>query len=153
VWEEISGGEDTLTLGARKTNSRAYVASFNFLGSDQQKKVGSLSGGERNRVHLAKMLKIGANVLLLDEPTNDLDVNTLRALEEALFEFAGCAVIVSHDRWFLDRVATHVLAFEGESQVTWFNGNFSDYEADRRKRLGLAADTPHRIQYKKLTRA
>jgi ATPase subunit of ABC transporter with duplicated ATPase domains len=153
VWEEISGGEDTLTLGARRTNSRAYVASFNFLGSDQQKKVGSLSGGERNRVHLAKMLKTGANVLLLDEPTNDLDVNTLRALEEALFEFAGCAVIVSHDRWFLDRVATHVLAFEGESQVTWFNGNFSDYEADRRKRLGLAADTPHRIQYKKLTRA
>ncbi len=153
VWEEISGGEDTLTLGARKTNSRAYVASFNFLGSDQQKKVGSLSGGERNRVHLSKMLKTGANVLLLDEPTNDLDVNTLRALEEALFEFAGCAVIVSHDRWFLDRVATHVLAFEGESQVTWFNGNFSDYEADRRKRLGLAADTPHRIQYKKLTRA
>ena len=153
VWEEISGGEDTLTLGTRKTNSRAYVASFNFLGSDQQKKVGALSGGERNRVHLAKMLKTGANVLLLDEPTNDLDVNTLRALEEALFEFAGCAVIVSHDRWFLDRVATHVLAFEGNSQVTWFNGNFSDYEADRRKRLGLAADTPHRIQYKKLTRA
>jgi ATP-binding cassette ChvD family protein len=153
VWEEISGGEDSLPLGARKTNSRAYVASFNFLGSDQQKKVGALSGGERNRVHLAKMLKTGANVLLLDEPTNDLDVNTLRALEEALFEFAGCAVIVSHDRWFLDRVATHVLAFEGNSQVTWFNGNFSDYEADRRKRLGLAADTPHRIQYKKLTRA
>ena len=155
VWEEISGGEDTLTLGARtvRVNSRAYVASFNFLGSDQQKKVGGLSGGERNRVHLAKMLKTGANVLLLDEPTNDLDVNTLRALEEALFEFAGCAVIVSHDRWFLDRVATHVLAFEGNSQVTWFNGNFSDYEADRRKRLGLAADTPHRIQYKKLTRA
>ena len=153
VWEEISGGEDTLTLGARKMNSRAYVASFNFLGSDQQKKVGALSGGERNRVHLAKMLKTGANVLLLDEPTNDLDVNTLRALEEALFEFAGCAVIVSHDRWFLDRVATHVLAFEGDSQVTWFNGNFSDYEVNRRKRLGLAADTPHRIQYRKLTRA
>ncbi len=155
VWEEISGGEDTLTLGARtvRVNSRAYVASFNFFGSDQQKKVGGLSGGERNRVHLAKMLKTGANVLLLDEPTNDLDVNTLRALEEALFEFAGCAVIVSHDRWFLDRVATHVLAFEGNSQVTWFNGNFSDYEADRRRRLGLAADTPHRIQYKKLTRA
>jgi ATPase subunit of ABC transporter with duplicated ATPase domains len=149
VWEEISGGEDTLTLGARtlRVNSRAYVASFNFLGSDQQKKVGGLSGGERNRVHLAKMLKTGANVLLLDEPTNDLDVNTLRALEEALFEFAGCAVIVSHDRWFLDRVATHVLAFEGNSQVTWFNGNFSDYEADRRRRLGLAADTPsHPVQ-------
>jgi len=153
VWEEISGGEDTLTLGARRVNSRAYVASFNFLGSDQQKQVGALSGGERNRVHLAKMLKGGANVLLLDEPTNDLDVNTLRALEEALQAFAGCAVIVSHDRWFLDRVATHVLAFEGESQVTWFNGNFSDYEADRRRRLGIAADTPHRIKYKKLTRA
>jgi len=153
VWEEISGGEETLTLGARRVNSRAYVASFNFLGSDQQKKVGALSGGERNRVHLAKMLKGGANVLLLDEPTNDLDVNTLRALEEALQAFAGCAVIVSHDRWFLDRVATHVLAFEGESQVTWFDGNFSDYEADRHRRLGIAADTPHRIKYKKLTRA
>ena len=153
VWEETSGGEDTLTLGARKVNSRAYVASFNFLGSDQQKKVGSLSGGERNRVHLAKMLKTGANVLLLDEPTNDLDVNTLRALEEALFEFAGCAVIVSHDRWFLDRVATHVLAFEGDSQVVWFNGNFSDYEADRRKRLGADADTPHRIKYRPLKRS
>jgi energy-dependent translational throttle protein EttA len=153
VWEEISGGEDTLMLGARRVNSRAYAASFNFLGSDQQKKVGALSGGERNRVHLAKMLKQGANVLLLDEPTNDLDVNTLRALEESLEAFAGCAVIVSHDRWFLDRVATHVLAFEGESQVTWFNGNFSDYEADRRRRLGIAADIPHRIKYKKLTRA
>ena len=153
VWEEISGGEDVLQLGNRKFNSRAYVASFNFLGSDQQKKVGSLSGGERNRVHLAKMLKQGANVLLLDEPTNDLDVNTLRALEEALQEFAGCAVIVSHDRWFLDRVATHVLAFEGDSQVRWFDGNCSDYEADRRKRLGIEADTPHRIRYKKLTRA
>ncbi len=153
VWEEISGGEDTLVLGARRVNSRAYVASFNFLGSDQQKKVGALSGGERNRVHLAKMLKQGANVLLLDEPTNDLDVNTLRALEESLEAFAGCAVIVSHDRWFLDRVATHVLAFEGESRVTWFNGNFTDYEADRRRRLGIAADTPHRIKYKKLTRA
>ena len=154
VWEEISGGEDTLTLGARtlRVNSRAYVASFNFLGSDQQKKVGTLSGGERNRVHLAKMLKTGANVLLLDEPTNDLDVNTLRALEEALFEFAGCAVIVTHDRWFLDRVATHVLAFEGDSQVFWFNGNFTDYEADRRKRLGQTADTPHRIKYKPLKR-
>jgi ATP-binding cassette ChvD family protein len=153
VWEEISGGEESLMLGARRVNSRAYVASFNFLGSDQQKKVGALSGGERNRVHMAKMLKGGANVLLLDEPTNDLDVNTLRALEEALQAFAGCAVIVSHDRWFLDRVATHVLAFEGESQVTWFDGNFSDYEADRRRRLGIAADTPHRIKYKKLTRA
>jgi len=152
VWEEISGGEDTLVLGARRVNSRAYVASFNFLGSDQQKKVGALAGGERNRVHLAKMLKQSANVLLLDEPTNDLDVNTLRALEEALEAFAGCAVIVSHDRWFLDRVATHVLAFEGESQVTWFNGNFSDYQADRRRRLGIAADTPHRIKYKRLTR-
>jgi len=155
VWEEISGGEDALTLGTRalRVNSRAYVASFNFLGSDQQKRVGSLSGGERNRAHLAKMLRNGANVLLLDEPTNDLDVNTLRALEEALFEFAGCAVIVSHDRWFLDRVATHVLAFEGDSQMFWFNGNFSDYEADRRKRLGQAADTPHRIKYKPLKRA
>jgi sulfate-transporting ATPase len=153
VWEEISGGEETLTLGNRKVNSRAYVASFNFLGSDQQKRVGALSGGERNRVHLAKMLKAGANVLLLDEPTNDLDVNTLRALEEALQAFAGCAVVVSHDRWFLDRVATHVLAFEGESQARWFDGNFTDYEADRRKRFGIAADTPHRIRYKRLTRA
>ena len=152
VWEEISGGEEQLVLGNRKVNSRAYVASFNFLGTDQQKKVGSLSGGERNRVHLAKMLKQGANVLLLDEPTNDLDVNTLRALEEALLEFAGCAVIVSHDRWFLDRVATHVLAFEGDSQIVWFNGNFSDYEADRHKRLGIAADQPHRIKYRPLTR-
>jgi sulfate-transporting ATPase len=152
VWEEISGGEDTLTLGSRKMNSRAYVASFNFLGTDQQKKVGSLSGGERNRVHLAKMLKQGANVILLDEPTNDLDVNTLRALEEAVEEFAGCAVVVSHDRWFLDRVATHILAFEGDSQVVWYDGNYSDYEADRKKRLGLDADTPHRIKYKPLTR-
>jgi ATPase subunit of ABC transporter with duplicated ATPase domains len=133
-------------------NTRAYVASFNFLGSDQSKKVGVLSGGERNRVHLAKMLKEGANVILLDEPTNDLDVNTLRALEEALEEFAGCAVVVSHDRWFLDRVATHILAFEGDSQVTWFDGNFSDYEEDKRKRLGLEADQPHRIKYKPLTR-
>ena len=127
------------------------MASFNFRGTDQQKKVGALSGGERNRVHLAKMLKQGANVLLLDEPTNDLDVNTLRALEEALEDFAGCAVVVSHDRWFLDRVATHILAFEGDSQVVWFDGNFSDYEADRRKRLGIAADVPHRIKYKRLT--
>jgi ATP-binding cassette ChvD family protein len=152
VWEEISGGEEQLVLGSRRINSRAYVASFNFLGSDQQKKVGSLSGGERNRVHLAKMLKQGANVLLLDEPTNDLDVNTLRALEEALLEFAGCAVIVSHDRWFLDRVCTHVLAFEGDSQARWFDGNFSDYQADRKRRLGLDADTPHRIKYRRLTR-
>jgi energy-dependent translational throttle protein EttA len=152
VWEEISGGEDTLTLGARKMNSRAYVAGFNFLGSDQQKKVGALSGGERNRVQLAKMLKSGANVILLDEPTNDLDVNTLRALEEALEEFGGCAVVVSHDRWFLDRVATHILAFEGDSQVRWYEGGFSDYEADRRRRLGLEAETPHRIKYKPLTR-
>jgi ATPase subunit of ABC transporter with duplicated ATPase domains len=152
VWEEISGGEDTLTLGTHKMNSRAYVAGFNFLGSDQQKKVGALSGGERNRVHLAKMLKSGANVILLDEPTNDLDVNTLRALEEALEEFGGCAVVVSHDRWFLDRVATHILAFEGDSQVRWFEGSFSDYEADRKKRLGLEAETPHRIKYKPLTR-
>jgi len=152
VWEEISGGEETLALGQRKINSRAYVASFNFLGSDQQKQVGALSGGERNRVHLAKMLKTEANVLLLDEPTNDLDVNTLRALEEALQAFAGCAVIVSHDRWFLDRVATHVLAFEGDSQIKLFDGNFTDYEADRRRRLGAAAETPHRIRYRRLTR-
>ena len=152
VWEEISGGQETLALGNRELNSRAYVASFNFLGTDQSKKVGALSGGERNRVHLAKMLKEGANVILLDEPTNDLDVNTLRALEEALEEFAGCAVVVSHDRWFLDRVATHILAFEGDSQVTWFDGNFSDYEEDKRKRLGLEADQPHRIKYKPLTR-
>jgi len=152
VWEEISGGEDTLTLGTRKLNSRAYVASFNFLGTDQQKKVGALSGGERNRVHLAKVLKQGANVILLDEPTNDLDVNTLRALEEALDAFGGCAVVVSHDRWFLDRVATHILAFESDSQVTWYEGGFSDYEADKRRRLGIDADTPHRIKYKPLTR-
>jgi sulfate-transporting ATPase len=152
VWEEISAGEENLTLGNRKMNSRAYVASFNFLGTDQQKKVASLSGGERNRVHLAKVLTQGANVILLDEPTNDLDVNTLRSLEEALDNFAGCAIVVSHDRWFLDRVATHILAFEGESQVKWYDGNYSDYEADHRNRLGIAAETPHRIQYKKLTR-
>ncbi len=152
VWEEVSGGADTIQLGQRKMNSRAYVASFNFLGADQQKKVGVLSGGERNRVLLAKMLKEGANVILLDEPTNDLDVNTLRALEEALEAFAGCAIVVSHDRWFLDRVATHILAFEGESEVRWFIGNYSDYEADRRKRLGQDADTPHRVMYRKLTR-
>ena len=152
VWEEISGGNDMLVLGARKMNSRAYVASFNFLGTDQQKKVGVLSGGERNRVLLAKMLKEGANVILFDEPTNDLDVNTLRALEEAIDQFAGSAVVVSHDRWFLDRVATHILAFEGDSQAVWFNGNYSDYEADRRKRLGQAAETPHRIKYRSLKR-
>ena len=152
VWEEISGGAETITLGPRKMNSRAYVASFNFLGSDQQKKVGALSGGERNRVLLAKMLKEGSNVLMLDEPTNDLDVNTLRALEEALDAFAGCAIVVSHDRWFLDRVATHILAFEDESQVMFYHGNFSDYEADRHKRLGLAADTPHRVKYRSLKR-
>jgi ATPase subunit of ABC transporter with duplicated ATPase domains len=152
VWEEISGGLDTIQLGSRETPSRAYVARFNFSGSDQQKKVGNLSGGERNRVHLARMLKQGANVLLLDEPTNDLDVNTLRALEEALENFAGCAVVISHDRWFLDRVATHILAFEGDSRVVWFEGNYSDYEADRRARLGGAADQPHRIKYRHLTR-
>src|SRR5437867_3816893 len=152
AWQEISDGFDTVKLGSREVNSRAYVARFNFSGSDQQKKVGNLSGGERNRVHLAKTLKQGANVLLLDEPTNDLDVNTLRALEEALENFAGCAVIISHDRWFLDRVATHILAFEGDSQVVWFEGNYSDYEADRRSRLGTAAGQPHRIKYRHLTR-
>jgi ATPase subunit of ABC transporter with duplicated ATPase domains len=152
IWEEISSGEDVLKLGPREVNSRAYVARFNFSGSDQQKKVGMLSGGERNRVHLAKMLKEGANVLLLDEPTNDLDVNTLRALEEALENFAGCAVVISHDRWFLDRIATHMLAFEGDSKVTWFEGNYSEYEADRKARLGPAAETPHRIKYRQLTR-
>jgi sulfate-transporting ATPase len=152
VWQEISDGLDNVRLGSREVNSRAYVARFNFSGSDQQKKVGTLSGGERNRVHLARMLKEGANVLLLDEPTNDLDVNTLRALEEALDNFGGCAVVISHDRWFLDRIATHILAFEGESRVVWFEGNYSDYEADRRARLGAAADQPHRIKYRHLTR-
>ncbi len=152
VWEEITGGVEMVELGPRKVNSRGYVASFNFLGSDQQKKVGVLSGGERNRVLLAKMLKSGGNVLLLDEPTNDLDVNTLRALEEALEEFAGNAIVVSHDRWFLDRIATHILAFEGDSQVRFFYGNWSDYEADRHKRLGTEADRPHRVTYRKLTR-
>jgi ATP-binding cassette ChvD family protein len=152
VWEEISGGADTIVLGERKMNSRAYVASFNFLGPDQQKKVGVLSGGERNRVLLAKMLKDAGNVLMLDEPTNDLDVNTLRALEEALEEFAGCAIVVSHDRWFLDRIATHILAFEGDSQIRFYYGNWSDYEADRKKRLGIDAERPHRITYRKLTR-
>ena len=152
IWEEISGGHDTIKLGNREVNSRAYVARFNFSGSDQQKKVTELSGGERNRVHLAKMLKEGANVLLLDEPTNDLDVNTLRALEEALLEFAGCAVVISHDRWFLDRIATHILAFEGNSQVYWFKGNFEEYEENKKQRLGISDDQPHRIKYKKLMR-
>jgi ATP-binding cassette ChvD family protein len=152
IWEEISGGLDVVTLGTREVNSRAYVARFNFSGTDQQKKTGALSGGERNRVHLAKVLKEGANVLLLDEPTNDLDVNTMRALEEALENFAGCAVVISHDRWFLDRIATHILAFEGDSRVVWFEGNYSDYEADRKARLGAAADQPHRIKYRHLTR-
>ena len=153
VWEEISDGLDLVALGTRQVNSRAYVSRFNFSGSDQQKKVGTLSGGERNRVHLAKVLKEGANVLLLDEPTNDLDVNTMRALEEALENFAGCAVVISHDRWFLDRIATHILAFEGESRVVWFEGNYSAYEADRRARMGAAADQPHRIKYRQLTRS
>jgi ATPase subunit of ABC transporter with duplicated ATPase domains len=152
IWETVSGGRDTIELGKHEVNSRAYVARFNFSGSDQQKQVNILSGGERNRVHLACMLKGGANVLLLDEPTNDLDVNTLRALEEALDHFGGCAVIISHDRWFLDRIATHILAFEGDSTVRWFEGNFSEYEADRKKRLGKAADQPHRIKYRQLTR-
>jgi ATP-binding cassette ChvD family protein len=152
IWEEISGGEDVITLGGREVNSRSYVARFNFSGTDQQKKVGTLSGGERNRVHLAKVLRTGANVLLLDEPTNDLDVNTLRALEEALLNFAGCALVITHDRWFLDRVATHILAFEGESRVAWFDGNYSQYEEDRKARLGIDADTPHRIKYKRMTR-
>jgi sulfate-transporting ATPase len=152
IWEEITGGHDIIKLGNREVNSRAYVARFNFSGSDQQKKVTELSGGERNRVHLAKMLKEGANVLLLDEPTNDLDVNTLRALEEALLEFAGCAVIISHDRWFLDRIATHILSFEGNSEVYWFEGNYQEYEENRKQRLGISDDQPHRIQYKKLTR-
>jgi ATP-binding cassette ChvD family protein len=152
IWEEITGGAEVLKLGAREVNSRAYVARFNFSGTDQQKKVGQLSGGERNRVHLAKMLKEGANVLLLDEPTNDLDVNTLRALEEALESFAGCAVVISHDRWFLDRIATHILAFEDDSKTVWFDGNYSEYEADRKMRLGAAAERPHRIKYRQLTR-
>jgi ATPase subunit of ABC transporter with duplicated ATPase domains len=153
IWEVVSGGQDTIQLGKVAVNSRAYVARFNFSGADQQKKVGMLSGGERNRVHLAQMLKSGANVLLLDEPTNDLDVNTMRALEEALENFGGCAVVISHDRWFLDRIATHILAFEGDSRVTWFEGNYSEYEEDRHRRLGAEADRPHRITYRKLTRA
>ncbi|MDR3537462.1 MAG: ATP-binding cassette domain-containing protein, partial [Acetobacteraceae bacterium] len=152
VWEEISNGDDTIYLGKRPVQSRAYVSAFNFKGSDQQKKVGILSGGERNRVHLAKMLRTEHNVILLDEPTNDLDVDTLRALEEALEEFAGCAVIISHDRWFLDRLATHILAFEGDSHVEWFEGNFQAYEADKRRRLGAEATEPHRIKYRPLAR-
>ncbi|MDJ0607538.1 MAG: energy-dependent translational throttle protein EttA [Kiloniellales bacterium] len=152
VWEDISGGNDTIELGKKTVQSRAYVAAFNFRGPDQQKKVGQLSGGERNRVHLAKMLKSGANVLLLDEPTNDLDVDTLRSLEDALLNFGGCVLITSHDRWFLDRLATHILAFEGDSQVVWFEGNYDDYEADKKRRLGAEADRPHRIKYKPLTR-
>jgi ATPase subunit of ABC transporter with duplicated ATPase domains len=152
VFEEITGGNDEIELGKRKVASRAYVSWFNFKGGNQQRKVGTLSGGERNRVHLAKLLKKGSNLLLLDEPTNDLDVDTLRSLEEALLNFAGCAVVISHDRWFLDRIATHMLAFEGDSQVVWFEGNYQDYEADRKRRLGAAADQPHRIKYRKLTR-
>jgi len=150
VWEEISGGADSIWLGKVEVSSRAYCGRFNFKGGDQQKKVKVLSGGERNRVHLAKMLQSGGNVLLLDEPTNDLDVETLRALEEALLDFAGCAVVISHDRWFLDRVATHMLAFEGEGHVEWFEGNFEEYEADKKRRLGEDATQPHRIKYKKL---
>ena len=153
VWEAISDGDDQIQLGSRSVNARAYAARFNFTGNDQQKKVGMLSGGERNRVHLARVLRAGANVILLDEPTNDLDVNTLRALEEALENFAGCAVVISHDRWFLDRIATHILAFEGNSQVVWFDGNYTEYDADRKARLGDAADQPHRIKYRQLTRA
>jgi energy-dependent translational throttle protein EttA len=152
VWDEISGGNDEIELGKKKVASRAYVSWFNFKGASQQRKVGTLSGGERNRVHLAKLLKRGCNLLLLDEPTNDLDVDTLRALEEALLNFAGCAVVISHDRWFLDRIATHMLAFEGDSTVVWFEGNYQDYEADRHRRLGADADQPHRIKYRKLTR-
>jgi ATPase subunit of ABC transporter with duplicated ATPase domains len=150
VWEEISGGVDQMQLGKREVNSRAYVSAFNFRGPDQQKKLSVLSGGERNRVQVAKLLKGGANVILLDEPTNDLDVDTLRALEDALLDFAGCAVVISHDRWFLDRIATHILAFEGDSRVEWFEGNYQDYEADRKRRLGAEADQPHRIKYKPL---
>ena len=153
VFDEIADGLDNVTLGTRTMNARTYVSKFNFSGADQQKFVGSLSGGERNRVHLAKMLKTGANVLLLDEPTNDIDVNTMRALEEALENFAGCAVVISHDRWFLDRIATHILAFEGDSHVEYFDGNYSEYEEDRKRRLGHDADQPHRIKYRSLTRA
>jgi ATPase subunit of ABC transporter with duplicated ATPase domains len=152
LFEEISdGGRDVLQVGKREINSRAYASAFNFRGADQQKKVRDLSGGERNRLHLAKLLKSGGNLLLLDEPTNDLDVDTLRALEEAILDFAGCVMVISHDRWFLDRIATHILAFEGDSQVVWFEGNYQDYEEDRRKRLGAEAEMPHRIKYRKLT--
>ena len=152
IWDIISGGQDKIMLGNNEVNSLAYVARFNFSGTDQQKKVTALSGGERNRVHLACILKDGANVLLLDEPTNDLDVNTMRALEEAMEHFGGCAVIISHDRWFLDRIATHILAFEGDGSVKWFEGNYSEYEEDRKKRLGKAAEQPHRMKYRPLTR-
>ncbi len=151
VWEEVSDGLDMITVGNYETPSRAYLGRFNFKGADQQKHIGHLSGGERNRVHLAKLLKSGGNLLLLDEPTNDLDVETLRALEEALLVFPGCAVVISHDRWFLDRIATHILAFEGDSEVVWFEGNYADYEADRHRRLGTDADNPHRIKYKKIS--
>ena len=150
VWKEISGGRETIVVGRFEMHSRVYVGRFNFRGSDQEKRVGNLSGGERNRVHLAKLLVKGANLLLLDEPTNDLDVETLRALEQALLDFPGCAVIVSHDRWFLDRLATHLLAFEGDSRVVWFEGNYADYEADRRRRIGAGADPPHRARFKRL---
>src|SRR5690349_15803806 len=150
VYKEVSEGNDVIMVGKREMQARAYLAQFNFKGPDQQKKVKDLSGGERNRLHLAKLLKSGGNLLLLDEPTNDLDVDTLRALEEALVAFAGCAVVISHDRWFLDRIATHMLAFEGDSRVVWFEGNYQDYEADRRKRLGVEAEQPHRIKYRKL---
>ena len=153
VWEEISDGLDVITVGTYETPSRAYVGRFNFKGSDQQKRIGDLSGGERNRVHLAKLLKSGGNVLLLDEPTNDLDVETLRALEDALLAFPGCAVVISHDRWFLDRIATHILAFEGDSETVWFEGNYQEYEADRKRRLGADADQPHRIKYRKITKS
>ncbi|TLM98504.1 ATP-binding cassette domain-containing protein, partial [bacterium] len=152
IWQEITNEADFIELGKRKIPSRAYVGAFNFKGADQQKLVGQLSGGERNRVHLAKLLKSGGNLIMLDEPTNDLDVDTLRSLEEALLEFAGCAVVVSHDRWFLDRIATHILAFEGDSSAVWFEGNYQDYEADRKRRLGVEADQPHRMKYKKLVR-
>jgi ATPase subunit of ABC transporter with duplicated ATPase domains len=152
VFQEISGGHDTLEMGGRKINSRAFVSRFNFRGTDQEKKVGTLSGGERNRVHLAKLLRRGSNVLLLDEPTNDLDVDTLRALEEAILNYAGCVVVISHDRWFLDRLATHILAFEGDGHVHWCEGNFQAYEEQRRQRLGIDADQPHRFRYKKLTK-
>jgi ATPase subunit of ABC transporter with duplicated ATPase domains len=152
VYDAISEGQENLEIGGRTINARGFVSSFNFRGADQQKKLATLSGGERNRVHLARMLKSGSNVLLLDEPTNDLDVDTLRALEDALLDYAGCAVVISHDRWFLNRIATHILAFEGDSQVVWFEGNFDDYEADKKRRLGAGADQPHRIKYRKFTR-